>query len=351
METLLRPEDLVVRYSVYIEYRGRTVIDDSIARLLEAVRETGSIYRASRALGIPYSRAWEAIARVERALGERVVESYRGGRRRGETRLTETGLRLLEIYHEARRGLERYAGLTVVSRVSQRPDIIVAHSDDIVLARALETLRHGGVEVQGLCIGSGLSLAMLSLGRADVACTHLYDPATGDFNKTYLERFWLRDRVVAIGGFYREQVLAFRRGSGLEGLGLEEVLDRALSGELRVGMRNRGSGTRILFEHILRERAVETGRGLEKVSGLWSEYSTHDETAEAVREGRVDIALMPRYVAEKTGLSYIHVLWEKYECFSEKSSIERPGVKRLSELLRPPLLYGLLENTPGYRPL
>jgi molybdate transport system regulatory protein len=62
--------------------------------LLVALGERRSVVAASRTVGISRDRAVYRIARLEHAFGGPVVESERGGRGHGESRLTELGDRL-----------------------------------------------------------------------------------------------------------------------------------------------------------------------------------------------------------------------------------------------------------------
>lgn len=81
---------------------GRGVFGDGKWRLLEAVRETGSILKAARALGRGYRKAWEDINVIEKALGRNVVVKSRGGSEGGSTRLTGFGLRFLDAWKRYR---------------------------------------------------------------------------------------------------------------------------------------------------------------------------------------------------------------------------------------------------------
>lgn len=231
--------------------------------LLKALRDTGSILAASKSLGIPYSRFWEAVTRVERVTGRRLVEGRRGGRGGGGARLTGFGEELLTLYSLARSRLEGFGLIGASHYVSVKPDLTIAHSHDPVLASLLSTLSKDGVSVNSLCLGSGLSLAMLSLRGTDVACIHLYDPVSKTYNKPYIERFWLWDDVVMVGGFMREVVLAYKRDIKL--VNLEEGMSEILHGRLKVAFRNKGSGTRAYLEHLLKEHAGRLGLNLSNV--------------------------------------------------------------------------------------
>ena len=71
--------------------------------LLEAIRETGSITSAAKALGMSYRRAWLLVDETNRCLARPAVETASGGEHGGGTALTKTGTELVARY----RALER----------------------------------------------------------------------------------------------------------------------------------------------------------------------------------------------------------------------------------------------------
>jgi molybdate transport system regulatory protein len=66
--------------------------------LLEAIRSTGSISAAARALGMSYRRAWLLVEAVNHALREPAVTAEMGGRHGGGAVVTPTGERVLGLY-------------------------------------------------------------------------------------------------------------------------------------------------------------------------------------------------------------------------------------------------------------
>ena len=342
-------DELTARYTVVIEKNGEPVLDATLAALLRGVREHGSLLAAARTLGIPYSRAWDQLSRAERLLGVKLVETWRGGARRGGARLTLLAEKLLALYEEAEARLERCIGPQAPRVVAAgQPDLVVAHSHDPLLSLVMDRLREEGLRVESVCAGSGHALAMLSLGEADTACIHLYDPITRKYNWPYLERYWLGDAVL-LGGFQRQLVLALR--PGLEVASLDEALEMIVRGELRIVNRNRGSGTRVLLDHLLQETARKLGLEKPMVKGYDNIAYTHTEAAREVALSRADAALVLRYVAESHGLPYMHVAWECYECYATKERAELDAVKALAVLLSSDWLRALIENSPGYKPL
>jgi len=71
---------------------------DGKYRLLQAVREYGSLRKAAENLGRGYRKAWEDLKRTEKALGRMLVERSRGGANGGSSELTEFGNELLDAW-------------------------------------------------------------------------------------------------------------------------------------------------------------------------------------------------------------------------------------------------------------
>ena len=319
--------------------------------MLETIRDKKSLYKVSRSIGISYSSLWELISRIERILGAKIVASKKGGRRGGYTTLTETGENLLDMYLIARRDLERKLGSSLIYReVSEIPDMVIAYSDDPLLVSILNEMS-SKYNIKGLCIGSGLSLAMISLGEVDVACSHLYDPVTDTYNLPYLERFWIKDLVVFIGGFLRKQVLVYRKGLDIGDLEINDILDRILEGHYVVAMRNRGSGTRVFFEYLLRKKAELMRKSIENVKGFESQYYTYEEIARNIIEGRADVSVMPLHIAIQYKLPHKFIALERYECFARKEELRKEPIKSLSKALKNSIEYIQKYRFEGYYPL
>jgi molybdate transport system regulatory protein len=77
---------------------GTIVLGPGKADLLEAIADHGSISAAAKAVGMSYMRAWTLVRTMNDAFASPLVEKIRGGSERGGARLTDRGMRLLEIY-------------------------------------------------------------------------------------------------------------------------------------------------------------------------------------------------------------------------------------------------------------
>ncbi|MBU4256746.1 MAG: NUDIX domain-containing protein, partial [Candidatus Thermoplasmatota archaeon] len=102
------------------------------ARLLKLIDETGSLTKSAEKMKMSYRHAWGRIQKINKAFGEDVVVSERGGREGGRTVLTETGKKILKIYLEKEKMVEKALNfpspcLTV--------DGIILHKNKVVLVR------------------------------------------------------------------------------------------------------------------------------------------------------------------------------------------------------------------------
>ena len=68
------------------------------ARLLEGIRETGSISAAARRVGMPYKKAWMLLDGMNQAFTEPVITAAPGGAGGGGASLTPFGTELLDRY-------------------------------------------------------------------------------------------------------------------------------------------------------------------------------------------------------------------------------------------------------------
>ena len=96
-----------VRISIVFESGAR--IGPGKAKLLESIRDTGSISAAAREMGMDYKRAWTLLDSMNQAFIEPVVSAAPGGARGGGAILTEFGAEVLERYRRIQEQSEALA--------------------------------------------------------------------------------------------------------------------------------------------------------------------------------------------------------------------------------------------------
>jgi molybdate transport system regulatory protein len=78
--------------------RDEPIMGEGRADLLKAIKDEGSLNKASKKMKISYKHAWLQLNEIEKSLSEPVIIKKRGGKERG-TFLTEKAIRLLEEYN------------------------------------------------------------------------------------------------------------------------------------------------------------------------------------------------------------------------------------------------------------
>jgi molybdate transport system regulatory protein len=80
-------------------------------RLLELIRETGSISAAGRAMDMSYRRAWMLVDQLNHMFTEPAVDSQRGGKQGGGAQLTPFGEDLIARFrameHQAENAMQQ----------------------------------------------------------------------------------------------------------------------------------------------------------------------------------------------------------------------------------------------------
>jgi molybdate transport system regulatory protein len=101
---------------IWIEYRGKPLVGKGGAEILQSIKDEESISKTAQKLGMSYRYVWGYIQNIEKALGEPVLETFKGGKSGGGgARLTECGESLLDEYKR----LENYLNEILTSRTDR----------------------------------------------------------------------------------------------------------------------------------------------------------------------------------------------------------------------------------------
>jgi molybdate transport system regulatory protein len=103
------------RLTLRVDLGEERAIGPGKIRLLEAIRETGSITQAGIALGMSYRRAWLLVDDMNSCFHEPVVAAQAGGSHGGGAALTPFGTRLIDQY----RAIEAEAHAATAARLAE----------------------------------------------------------------------------------------------------------------------------------------------------------------------------------------------------------------------------------------
>jgi putative molybdopterin biosynthesis protein len=219
----------------------------------------------------------------------------------------------------------------VLPEPGERGLLVVLGSDDRALDLLAARLRGdpAAPDVLTIAMGSLEGLIALRHGLGHVAGCHLFDPETGEFNRSSARALFPGRALVLVTLAHRRQGLIVAPGNPL---GLTTVAEVAAKGA-RLVNRNRGAGTRVWLDHLLSEAHVDPAA----VAGYEDEVTTHDAAALAVATGDADAAMGIESAARGRGLDFIPLLEERYDLVMPQEVYE-------SELLAP-LLASVRDET------
>lgn len=209
--------------------------------------------------------------------------------------------------------------------------LILAGSHDPILDRMADLL--SPLPVHSAHIGSMGGILALKRRHCHCAPMHLLAP-DGTYNIRYLERYLPGEEVTLVCVAEREQGVVSREGITFDGLSNVSFVNR-----------QKGSGTRMLLDHMLNERGIDPA----SISGYDREMTTHLAVALAVRSGEADAGLCVASAAEIAGLSFVPVGTERYEIGIMTSDMDDPRIRSLLELIESDSFRSILNESSGYR--
>jgi putative molybdopterin biosynthesis protein len=218
--------------------------------------------------------------------------------------------------------------LVEVSAVGGGPprpvDLVVIGSHCLGVDVLLGELRRRGLSSKQVAVGSEGGLAAVRRGECDVAGVHLFHRATGSYNAPFVTA-----GIELLSGYGRMQGVVHRpddpRFTGKTAQGA--VRDAIASAEMVMINRNRGSGTRALYDGLL---------GDARPPGHAVEASSHHAIAAAVAQGRADWGIAIDVVARARGLGFLPLAEERFDFLISTARRHRPGVKAFVDVLSDP---------------
>jgi molybdate transport repressor ModE-like protein len=325
--------------------REAAPFDDALFALLEGIGESASLQAAARRAGMSYRHAWGLLNGWAGALGRPLATLERG---RG-TRLTTLGSRLLASRRtaEARLGPELARIAAELAAGLGAPEAAVARrlrmhaSHDIALRRATDRLAEAhGIEIDLAVHGSHDCLDALARRRCDLAGFHAAPDASLEAILRDAFPKGVPEPIVAYHLFRREQGLMTAAGAAPPVRTLAELASTGA----RFINRQRGSGTRTLFDRLLRQAGLRSS----DVRGYHDEEFTHLAVAATVAGGGADVGFGIRAAAAQFGLAFTPLAVETYSLACREARARDEPIPRLVAFLRGAEFRAICGELPGY---
>jgi len=314
-----------------------------LLRLLRAIRELGSIQRASAALGISYRNGWGLLESWSTELARPLIDKTRG---RG-TRLTEMGELLLHCDDEIRAALEPQC-TKLRERLDRQlglaPDgsrrLTISASHDLALAAVRDAVNEAGVVQLDLQFRGSIDSIDAMLGdRCELAGFHVDGHGGAELVAPYRERLHAHRHAV-IRFAERRQGLMLPRGNPRAIRALSD-----LPGGPRMVNRQPGSGTRLLFDRLLHAARIQPTR----IAGYDQEEFTHLAVAATVAAGQADVGFGIEAAAAQYRLDFVPLATEQYCLALRRDHLHDTRVLALIDYLGTAACRALIASLPGYR--
>jgi molybdenum cofactor synthesis domain-containing protein len=204
---------------------------------------------------------------------------------------------------------------------------IGSHDLTIDLLNSLLKEKTGGrIHISSSNVGSLGGLLAVKRQTAHFAGSHLLDTATGDYNRSYIERYLPDIPVALVTLVHRWQGFMTPEGNPKK---IESIRDLARADVVFVN-RQSGSGTRILLDYELAKAGIPP----ERIVGYNNEEYTHMNVAMAVASGAADTGLGIHTAAKALALDFVPVTRERYDLVIPRAYLNDEKIRLLLEIIR-----------------
>jgi len=233
--------------------------------------------------------------------------------------------------------------LTLMRPKEEIENTLVSIGSHDVLMDVLSNIIHknrGMVNLSSAHVGSLGGIMALKKGECHIAPIHLLDEETGIYNLPYLKRFLKDEDVVLIKGVKRTQGFMIPKGNPKKIKGIKDLLRK----DVNLVNRQRGSGTRVLLDYLLKNNGID----VKDILGYTREMNTHMMVASAVKSGSGDVGVGVLSASNMMGLDFIPIGDEEYDFAILRKNLEDPRVQTFINVLQSQEFKDALTQLGGY---
>ncbi|MCQ4635656.1 molybdopterin biosynthesis protein [Anaerovorax odorimutans] len=237
------------------------------------------------------------------------------------------------------------AGEAVQVQLYREPEeventVVVIGSHDLILDVMADMMpeSHKGMFVSSTHVGSMGGLMALKRGEAHLAPIHLLDETSGEYNIAYIKKLFGEGKISLIKGVGRTQGILVKKGNPLGIKGIEDLKD------CRYVNRQRGAGTRVLFDYKLKQLGIEPS----SINGYDREATTHMAVAAAVGSDGADAGMGILSAAKAMDLDFVPIGPEEYDFAIPEQYLNLPHIQAFLEILKSDEFHRRLDELGGY---
>lgn len=238
-------------------------------------------------------------------------------------------------------GLPAGANVQITMFNHQQPETLLAvGSHDLALdILGVFLNRHTGKQLTASNVGSMGGIIAVKNNEAHIAGIHMLDDKTGEYNIPFVNKYLTKGNWKLVRLARREQGLMVPPGNPQNIKTLADLVRDAIT----YVNRQRGSGTRMLLDHLLTKMALAA----EQINGYDKEVSTHMAVAATIAAGAADCGLGIRAAAKALGLEFIPISHECYDIILN-FPLGDTTVESIITILQTPAFRKEVERLGGY---
>ena len=189
-------------------------------------------------------------------------------------------------------------------------------------------------------VGSFGGILAIKQRNTDIAPIHMLDEETGEYNISFIKKYFPNEDMVLIKGVERIQGLMVQKGNPLNIKSIKNLFEK----NIKFVNRQRGSGTRILLDYWLKKESLD----LKNLKGYDYEVATHLDVAMAIKNGTAEAGLGIMEAAKIADLEFIPLSKEEYDFLINPEIKDDKKIHEFIKFLKSSFLREKIENLEGY---
>ncbi|SCG84546.1 putative molybdopterin biosynthesis protein MJ0886 [Proteiniborus sp. DW1] len=175
-------------------------------------------------------------------------------------------------------------------------------------------------------VGSMGGILAMRRGECHIAPIHLLDVNTGEYNISYVKKYFPGNKMAIIKGVKRLQGFIVEKGNKNRIKDFTDLLRK----DIVFVNRQRGAGTRILLDYFLNKHNIDSA----DIKGYDREMTTHMAVATAVKTGSATTGLGIYSAAKALDLEFVSVGYEDYDFLVTQESLNDERIKEFIETIK-----------------
>ena len=219
-------------------------------------------------------------------------------------------------------------------------NIIFIGSNDISIDFLKSLLKEHYPEFNLVSLNRGSMGGLVSLKNMEThfSPTHLFDPEENLYNTTYIKNILKNQKIILLGVAKRSQGIIVKKGNPLNINGIEDIP------RVRFINRQKGSGTRILFDYLLDKKSIDKIN----IKGYDFELYTHMAICNFIQKGYADCGIGIKAATDAFNLDFIPIGHEEYELAFYEDFLNDKRYDIINKLINSQSFKSKLNKVGGY---